>query len=181
MGNCKGGKRTRKKGGTATQLKRAKTNNPYRIKKSETLKRTTTYDPKRIKKLTRTKAVTPYKEVKKPKGGKTLVVRDVNKALNTGVGVAEEMGSLGMKVGKTAVKEIEGVGSEGIKLSKKSMKFGKKMLSKKNKKSKGKKGKKGKNSYRTFLSKRLKEVKRKHPSWPQSKVFKEAVKGWKSK
>ena len=125
----------------------------------------------------------PYKkEVKtKSKGGKTLVVRDVNKALNTGVGVAEDMGSLGMKVGKTAIEEVEGVGSEGIKLSKKSMKFGKKMLSKKNKKSKGKKGKKGKNSYRTFLSKRLKEVKRKHPSWPQSKIFKEAVKGWKSK
>jgi Trm5-related predicted tRNA methylase len=113
-------------------------------------------------------------------GSKTLMVKDVNKALNTGVGVAEEMGSLGMNVGKTAVKEVEAVGSEGIKLSKKSMKFTKKMLSKKNKKSKkGKKGKK--NSYRTFLSKRLKEVKRKHPSWPQSKVFKEAVKGWKSK
>tara|TARA_B110000977_G_C10951203_1_gene444733 strand:- start:133 stop:531 length:399 start_codon:yes stop_codon:yes gene_type:complete len=112
--------------------------------------------------------------------GKTLMVKDVNKALNTGVGVAEEMGSLGMNVGKTAVKEVEAVGSEGIKLSKKSMKFTKKMLSKKNKKSKkGKKGKK--NSYRSFLSKRLKEVKRKHPSWPQSKVFKEAVKGWKSK
>ena len=90
------------------------------------------------------------------------------------------MGSLGMNVGKTAVKEVEAVVSEGIKLSKKSMKFSKKMLSKKNKK--GKKGKKGKkNSYRTFLSKRLKEVKRKHPSWTQSKVFKEAVKGWKSK
>ena len=113
-------------------------------------------------------------------GSKTLMVKDVNKALSTGVGVAEEMGSLGMNVGKTAVKEVEAVGSEGIKLSKKSMKFSKKMLSKKNKKSKkGKKGKK--NSYRTFLSKRLKEVKRKHPSWPQSKVFKEAVKGWKSK
>ena len=116
--------------------------------------------------------------LKKSKGGKTLVVRDVNKALNTGIGVAEEMGSLGMKVGKTAVKEVEGVGSEGMKLGKKTMKLGKKMLSKKNK---GKKGKKGKNSYRTFLSKRLKEVKRKHPSWPQSKIFKEAVKGWKSK
>ena len=113
-------------------------------------------------------------------GSKTLMVNDVNKALNTDVGVAEEMGSLGMNVGKTAVKEVEAVGSEGIKLSKKSMKFTKKMLSKKNKKSKkGKKGKK--NSYRSFLSKRLKEVKRKHPSWPQSKVFKEAVKGWKSK
>ena len=117
-------------------------------------------------------------KTKKKKGaGKTLMVKDVNKALNTGVGVAEEMGSLGMNVGKTAIKEVEAVGSEGIKLSKKSMKFSKKMLSKKNKKSK--KGKK--NSYRSFLSKRLKEVKRKHPSWPQSKVFKEAVKGWKSK
>jgi len=123
-------------------------------------------------------------KTKKKKGaGKTLMVKDVNKALNTGVGVAEEMGSLGMNVGKTAIKEVEAVGSEGIKLSKKSMKFSKKMLSKKNKKSKkGKKSKKSKkNSYRSFLSKRLKEVKRKHPSWPQSKVFKEAVKGWKSK
>ena len=110
-------------------------------------------------------------KTKKKKGaGKTLMVKDVNKALNTGVGVAEEMGSLGMNVGKTAIKEVEAVGSEGIKLSKK-------MLSKKNKKSKKSK----KNSYRSFLSKRLKEVKRKHPSWPQSKVFKEAVKGWKSK
>ena len=179
MRGCKGNKRTRRKGGTATELKRAKTKNPYRIKKSETLKRTITYNPKRIKKLPRTKAVIPYiKEEKKPKGGKTLIIKDVNNALNTGVGVAEDMGHLGMKVGKTAIKEVEGVGSEGIKLSKKSMKFGKKMLSKKNKKSKGKKGK---NSYRTFLSKRLKEVKRKHPSWPQSKIFKEAVKGWKSK
>ena len=124
MGGCKGNKRTRRKGGTATQLKRTKTKNPYRIIKSEILKRTTTHNPHKIKKLTRAKAVIPYKkEEKKNKGGKTLVVRDVNKALNTGVGVAEEMGSLGMNVGKTAIKEVEGVGSEGIKLSKKSMKF----------------------------------------------------------
>ena len=47
-------------------------------------------------------------------GSKTLMVKDVNKALNTGVGVAEEMGSLGMNVGKTAIKEVEAVGSEGL-------------------------------------------------------------------
>lgn len=138
--------------------------------------------------------------------GQTLG-KDVGKALSTGVGVAEDMGSLGMKVGKTAVKEIEGVGKEGLKLGKrgtkvgmkvgktavkdvegigkeglklgkKSMKFSKKMLTMKKKKKK--KGKSTKGSYRVYLSKRLKEIKKAHPSWPQSKVFKEAVKGWKS-
>jgi len=141
------------------------------------------------------------------------VGKDVGKALSTGVGVAEDMGSLGMKVGKTAVKDVEGVGKrsikeglklgkrgtklgmkvgktavkdvegigkEGMKLGKKSMKFSKKMLTMKKKKSKKKKGKSTKGSYRAYLSKRLKEVKKAHPSWPQSKVFKEAVKGWKS-
>ena len=48
------------------------------------------------------------------------------------------------------------------------------------KKGKSTKGKSTKGSYRAYLSKRLKEVKKAHPSWPQSKVFKEAVKGWKS-
>ena len=104
--------------------------------------------------------------------GKSLN-KDVRKALSTGVGVAEEMGSLGMKVGKTAVKDVEDVGKEG-------MKFGKKMLTMKKKKGKSTKGKSTKSSYRAYLSKRLKEVKKAHPSWPQSKVFKEAVKGWKS-
>jgi len=157
-------------------------------------------------------------KTKKKCGGQTLG-KDVSKALSTGVGVAEDMGSLGMKVGKTAVKDVEGlgmeglklgkrgtkvgmkvgktavkdvegIGMEGIKIGKKSMKFGKKMLTMKKKKSKKKKGKstkgkstKGKStkgSYRAYLSKRLKEVKKAHPSWPQSKVFKEAVKGWKS-
>ncbi len=137
--------------------------------------------------------------------GKSLE-KDVSKALSTGVGVAEDMGSLGMKVGKTAVKDVEGVGKRGLKLGKrgtkvgmkvgktavkdvedvgmegmkfgkKGMKFGKKMLTMKKKKSKSKSTK---GSYRAYLSKRLKEVKKAHPSWPQSKVFKEAVKGWKS-
>ena len=103
-------------------------------------------------------------------GGKSLG-KDVRKALSTGVGVAEDMGSLGMKVGKTAVKDVEDVGKEG-------MKFGKKMLTMKKKKGKSTKGKSTKSSYRAYLSKRLKEVKKAHPSWPQSKVFKEAVKGW---
>ena len=151
-------------------------------------------------------------KTKKKCGGQTLG-KDVSKALSTGVGVAEDMGSLGMKVGKTAVKDVEGVGKrsikeglklgkrgtkvgmkvgktavkdvegigmEGIKIGKKGMKFGKKMLTMKKKKSKKKKGKSTKGSYRAYLSKRLKEVKKAHPSWPQSKVFKEAVKGWKS-
>lgn len=151
-------------------------------------------------------------KTKKKCGGQTLS-KDVSKALSTGVGVAEDMGSLGMKVGKTAVKDVEGVGKrglklgkrgtkvgmkvgknvvkdveglgmEGMKISKKGMKFGKKMLTMKKKKSKKKgkstKGKSTKGSYRAYLSKRLKEVKKAHPSWPQSKVFKEAVKGWKS-
>ena len=146
------------------------------------------------------------------------VGKDVGKALSTGVGVAEDMGSLGMKVGKTAVKDVEGIGKrsikeglklgkrgtkigmkvgktavkdveglgmegmkEGMKIGKKSMKFSKKMLTmKKKKKGKSTKGKSTKGSYRAYLSKRLKEVKKAHPSWPQSKVFKEAVKGWKS-
>ena len=155
--------------------------------------------------------------------GKSLN-KDVRKALSTGVGVAEEMGSLGMKVGKTAVKDVEGIGmegmkeglklgkrgtkvgmkvgktavkdveglgmegmKEGMKVGKKSMKFSKKMLtmkkkkkSKMKKKGKSTKGKSTKISYRAYLSKRLKQVKKAHPSWPQSKVFKEAVKGWKS-
>ena len=151
-------------------------------------------------------------KTKKKCGGQTLG-KDVGKALSTGVGVAEEMGSLGMKVGKTAVKDVEGLGMEGLKLGKRGtkvgmklgktavkdvegvgmegMKFGKKMLTMKKKKNKNKKkgkstkgkstkGKSTKGSYRAYLSKRLKEVKKAHPSWPQSKVFKEAVKGWKS-
>ena len=75
------------------------------------------------------------------------------------------MGSLGMKVGKTTINEVGKVGS--------------KILTKKKSKKKSKKLSK-KSSYRSYLSKRLKEVKKAHPSWPQSKVFKEAVKGWKS-
>ena len=122
-------------------------------------------------------------KMKKYTMGKSLN-KDVRKALSTGVGVAEDMGSLGMKVGKTGVKDVEGLGMEGMKLGKKSMKFGNKMLTMKKKKSKKKgksfKGKTSKGSYREYLSKRLKEVKKAHPSWPQSKVFKEAVKGWKS-
>ena len=120
--------------------------------------------------------------------------KDVGKALSTGVGVAEDMGSLGMNVGKTAVKNVEDVGKEGIRFGKRSMNVGKKILTMKKKKSKKKgkstkgkstkgkstKGKSKKNSYRSYLSKRLKQVKKAHPSWPQSKVFKEAVKGWKS-
>ena len=146
-------------------------------------------------------------KTKKKCGGQTLS-KDVSKALSTGVGVAEDMGSLGMKVGKTAVKDVEGVGKrglklgkrgtkvgmkvgknvvkdveglgmEGMKIGKKGMKFGKKMLTMKKKKKKSK-SKSTKGSYRAYLSKRLKEVKKAHPSWPQSKVFKEAVKGWKS-
>ena len=151
---------------------------------------------------------------KKCGGTRSMVGKDVGKALSTGVGVAEDMGSLGMKVGKTAVKDVEGLGMEGIrfgkrgtklgmkvgktgekdieglgmegmKFSKKGMKLGKKMLTmKKKKKSKKKgkstKGKSTKGSYRSYLSKRLKEVKKAHPSWPQSKIFIEAVKGWKT-
>ena len=179
------------------------------------------------------KTPSPNKKNKKnKKGGKNKkytmgksLNKDVRKALSTGVGVAEEMGSLGMKVGKTAVKDVEGIGmegmkeglklgkrgtkvgmkvgktavkdveglgmegmegmKEGMKVGKKSMKFGKKMLTmKKKKKSKKKgkssKGKSSKGSYRAYLSKRLKQVKKAHPSWPQSKVFIEAVKGWKT-
>lgn len=114
--------------------------------------------------------------------GKSLN-KDVRKALSTGVGVAEEMGSLGMKVGKTAIGDVEGIGMEGIKfgkkgmtLGKKGMTFSKKFLTMKKKK----KGKSTKDSYRLYLSKRLKQVKKAHPSWSQSKIFKEAVKGWKS-
>ena len=67
-----------------------------------------------------------------------------------------------------AREDVESVGKRGKKML--TMKRGKK----------AKKGKSKKNSYRAFLSKKLKEVKKAHPSWPQSKVFKEAVKGWKS-
>lgn len=108
----------------------------------------------------------------KTAGTKKMIVKDVGKALSTGVGVAEEMGSLGMKVGKTAVKSVEDIGMKGMKL-------GKKMLTMKKKKGKSTKGKSTKDSYKAYLSKRLKEVKKAHPSWPQSKVFKEAVKGLK--
>lgn len=129
--------------------------------------------------------------------GKSLN-KEVRKALSTGIGVAEDMGSLGMKVGiegmdeglklgkrgtkvgmkvgKTVIGDVERLGMEGMTFGKKGMKFGKKMLTMKKKK----KGKSTKGSYRAYLSKRLKEVKKAHPSWPQSKVFKEAVKGWKS-
>ena len=48
-------------------------------------------------------------------GTRWMQGKDVGKALSTGVGVAEDMGSLGMKVGKTAVKDVEGVGMEGKK------------------------------------------------------------------
>ena len=84
------------------------------------------------------------------------------KGVSTGVDVVEDIGKIGLKVGRTSTK-----------LGKKGFKFltGKK---KKGKKSKSKKG-----SYRAFLSKELKKVKKAHPTWPQSKVFKEAVKGWK--
>ena len=37
------------------------------------------------------------------------------------------MGSLGMKVGKTAVKDIEGVGKRGLKLGKRGTKVGMKV------------------------------------------------------
>ena len=80
------------------------------------------------------------------------------KGIYTGVGVTEDIGKVGLKVGKTAKK-----------LSKRGLK---KITGKK-------KGKSKKSSYRAFLSKELKRVKKAHPSWPQSKVFKEAVKGWK--
>ena len=85
------------------------------------------------------------------------------RGLDTGLGVVEDIGRVGLKVGKTAEK-----------LSKRGLK---KLTGKK--KGKSKKGKSKKSSYRAFLSKELKRVKKAHPSWPQSKVFKEAVKGWK--
>ena len=86
--------------------------------------------------------------------------------VSTGVGVAEDIGKVGISVGKTALKDVESVSKKML-----TMKRGKQ----------GKQGKKGKKgSYRKFLSKKLKEVKSAHPNWPQSKVFKEAVKGWKS-
>ena len=50
-------------------------------------------------------------------GGQTLG-KDVSKALSTGVGVAEDMGSLGMKVVNSRSKDIEGVGKRGLKLGK---------------------------------------------------------------
>ena len=108
------------------------------------------------------------------------------KGMKEGLKLGERGTKVGMKVGKTAVKDVEGLGMEGMKIGKKGMKYGKKMLTmkkkKKGKSTKGKstKGKSTKGSYRAYLSKRLKEVKKAHPSWPQSKVFKEAVKGWKS-
>ena len=80
------------------------------------------------------------------------------RGLDTGLGVVEDISRVGLKVGKTAEK-----------LSKRGLK---KLTGKK-------KGKSKKSSYRAFLSKELKRVKKAHPSWPQSKVFKEAVKGWK--
>lgn len=104
----------------------------------------------------------PGKKVKK--GIKTVeripgeAVSLTEKGLDTGVGVVEDIGKVGLNVGKTAEK-----------LSKRSLK---KLTGKK-------KGKSKKNSYRAFLSKELKRVKKANPSWPQSKVFKEAVKGWK--
>ena len=104
----------------------------------------------------------PGKQVKK--GVKTVeripgeAVSLTEKGLDTGVGVVEDIGKVGLNVGKTAEK-----------LSKRGLK---KLTGKK-------KGKSKKNSYRAFLSKELKRVKKANPSWPQSKVFKEAVKGWK--
>ena len=80
------------------------------------------------------------------------------KGLDTGVDVVEDIGKVGLKVGKTA----ERLSKRGLK----------KLTGKK-------KGRSKKSSYRAFLSKELKKVKKAHPSWPQSKVFKEAVKGWK--
>ena len=108
----------------------------------------------------------PGKQFKK--GVKTVeripeeAVSLTEKGVSTGVDVVEDIGKVGLKVGKTSTK-----------LGKKGLKFltGKK---KKGKKSKSKKG-----SYRAFLSKELKKVKKAHPTWPQSKVFKEAVKGCK--
>jgi hypothetical protein len=131
------------------------------------------------------------------------------KGLSTGVGVAQDIGRVGMSVGRSVgkdalsvgrmgvrdvesvgrmgVRDVESVGRMGVRDVESVGKRGVKMLTMKRGKSKrgtrdkkGKKGKSKKNSYRAFLSKRLKEVKRAHPSWPQSKVFKEAVKGWKS-
>tara|TARA_Y100000361_G_C11157384_1_gene345041 strand:- start:1137 stop:1574 length:438 start_codon:yes stop_codon:yes gene_type:complete len=104
----------------------------------------------------------PGKKVKK--GIKTVekipgeAVSLTEKGLDTGVGVVEDIGKVGLKVGKTAEK-----------LSKRGLK---KLTGKK-------KGKSKKSSYRAFLSKELKRVKKANPSWPQSKVFKEAVKAWK--
>ena len=115
-------------------------------------------------KNTRTRPKTKRKNKKAGKREK-LLKKDIGTALSTGIGVAQEMGSLGMKVGKTTINEVGKVGS--------------KILTKKKSKKKSKKLSK-KSSYRSYLSKRLKEVKKAHPSWPQSKVFKEAVKGWKS-
>ena len=122
-----------------------------------------------------------------------------DKGLSTGMGVAEEMGSLGMDVGKTVNKDIEFIDkmgsrdTESVRLGEPVGKSNMKMLTmrkskskrgkkrdKKRDKKRGKTKKRKQNSYRSFLSKRLKEVKKNHPTWPQSKVFKEAVKGWKS-
>jgi hypothetical protein len=116
------------------------------------------------KKPKNTRPKTKRKNKKSGKREKRLK-KDIGTALSTGIGVAQEMGSLGMKVGKTTINEVGKVGS--------------KILTKKKSKKKSKKLSK-KSSYRSYLSKRLKEVKKAHPSWPQSKVFKEAVKGWKS-
>ena len=82
-------------------------------------------------------------------------------------------------VGKSNMKMLTMRKSKSKRGKKHSKKYDKKRDKKRGKKS-GKKSKSKKNSYRVFLSKRLKEVKKAHPSWPQSKVFKEAVKGWKS-
>jgi len=82
---------------------------------------------------------------------------------------------------KGARKQVKIKYLRNSKTSQKKGSLKKKKYSKGKKKSK-KKSKKlsKKSSYRLYLSKRLKEVKKAHPSWPQSKVFKEAVKGWKS-
>ena len=84
--------------------------------------------------------------------------------LSTGINTIKDIGKFGSKISKSSLEEVK-------KKSKKKFKY---LTTKK------KKGKKSKSSYRVFLSKELKKVKKAHPNWPQSKVFKEAVKGWKN-
>jgi hypothetical protein len=189
----KGCKSTRKKG--RGKLKKTETHNPYKIPISSI--RTKTHNPHKIpiektkkesKKNINNLTIKYLKEglpedsrdiIPDMKGSsKPSIVKNVGKSFKTGIGVAKDIGSLGMKVGKTTLSEVKDIHSTGSKIGKRTIKRSMKLSSKKNKKGKNKRKK---NSYRSFLSKRLKEVKKAHPSWPQSKVFKEAVKGWKSK